>query len=128
MHDFTEPPEYTFHEISLAKIDLFLEKSATTTQQATNADITWFKWKPTANGAAQITFLKNDSLIDLKYHVADHENLLKHYVLDEDVSNYMKLSKFVFENFLESNYIKMNDINRNNDFFQVEKLFLKILP
>ena len=118
MHDFTEPPEYTFHEISLAKIDLFLEA---TKIKGLN-EITWFKWRPdvNANGAAHITFLNNvNNLVDLKYHVADHENLLKNYVLDEDVSNYLKLLKFAFENFLESNYIKMDEINKNNEFFQV---------
>ena len=73
------------------------------------------------NGAASVCFLKSDEQLDLKFHVADHESLVKHYVLDEDVSNYLRLMKFVFQNFLETN-MRLSillEINKNNEFFQV---------
>lgn len=121
-HDFSQPPEYTFHEISLAKIDLFLEAKS-----KEENPITWFKWLPdmNCNGAASIQFLKSENVVDLKFHVADQDNLMKNYVLDEDVSNYLKLMKFIFQNFLETNMrlSVLYEINKNNDFFQVWIIF-----
>ena len=112
-------PEYNFYEVSLAKIDLYVDSKSSL--NAESSEITWFKWMPdpSCNGMAGIVFLKNENQVDLKYHVADYDNLLKNYLLDEDVINYLCLLKFAFGNYLESSYINVQEINRDNEFFHV---------
>ena len=111
-------PEYTFYEISLAKIDLYVDSKLDVNSES---GIKWFKWLPDPgfNGMAKIHIVKNDKLIDLKYHIADDDTLIRNYILDEDVSNYLYLLKFAFQNFTETNYINIHEINKNNEFLRV---------